>query len=144
MRILKTGSLAVLFLLSTIGTLRADSVTLNGFQADSQIVQADLVRYQSSPSILIAVFDFALGNLAGKQAQAFLSQGNSNLAQLYFQTAITDFNKALAALGQGALPSSSTAMPDAGPLALLGLTGIALFGALARKYSYSNANSNSN
>jgi hypothetical protein len=138
MRILKTGSLAALFLLSTIGTLRADSVTSAGFQADSQIVQADLVRYHSSPSLLIAVFDFALGNVAGQQAQAFLAQGNSQLAQVYFQTAITDFNKALAALGQGALPSSSSAVPDAGPLALLGLTGIALFGALARKYSYSN------
>jgi len=142
MRILKTGSLAALFLLSTIGTLRADSVTSDAFQADSQIVQADLVRYHSSPSLLIAVFDFALGNVAGKQAQAYLAQGNSKLAQLYFQTAITDFNQALAALGQGALPSPSSTVPDAGPLALLGLTGIAVFGALARKYSYSNSNSN--
>jgi hypothetical protein len=140
MRILKTGSLAALFLLSTIGTLRADSVTSDAFQADSQIVQADLVRYHSSPSLLIAVFDFALGNVAGKQAQAFLAQGNSKLAQIYFQTAITDFNQALAALGQGALPTPSSAVPDAGPLALLGLSGIALFGALAKKYSYSNAN----
>ncbi|HTF45604.1 MAG TPA: hypothetical protein VK641_16985 [Terriglobales bacterium] len=142
MRILKTGSLAVLFLLSTIGTLRADSISSDAFLADSQIVQADLVRYHSSPSLLIAVFDFALGNAAGRQAQAFLAQGNSKLAQIYFQTAITDFNQALAALGQGALPSPSSAVPDAGPLALLGLTGIALFGALARKYSYSNSNSN--
>jgi hypothetical protein len=139
MRILKTGSLAALFLLLTIGTLRADSVTSSGFQADSQIVQADLVRYHSSPSLLIAVFNFALGDFAGKQAEGFLAQGNSKLAQLYFQTAITDFNQALAALGQGALPSPSSVVPDAGPLALLGLTGIALFGALARKYSYSNS-----
>jgi hypothetical protein len=139
MRILKTGSLAALFLLSTIGTLRADSVTSSGFEADSQIVQADLVRYHSSPSLLIAVFNFALGDLAGKQAEAFLAQGNSKLAQLYFQTAITDFNQALSALGQGSLPSYNSAVPDAGPLALLGLTGIALFGALARKYSYSNS-----
>jgi hypothetical protein len=135
MRILKTSSLVVVFLLSTIGIMRADSVTSDQFQADSQIVQTNLNQFHSSPLILLAVVDFDLGNFAGQQAEAALSHGNLLLAQLDFQTAINDFNQALNLLGQKSLPAPSTAMPDAGSLALLGCSGIALFGALKKKYS---------
>jgi hypothetical protein len=135
---IKTTSLAVLFVLSTLGTMRADSITPSVFQADSQIVQANLAHFQFTPSYLVAVFDFSLGKAAGQQGIVALSEGNSKLAQIYFQTAITDFNNALAALGQASLPSPSSAVPEAGSLALLGFSGIALFGALARKYSNSN------
>ncbi len=135
MRILKTGSLAVIFLLSTLGTMRADSVTAAAFQTDSKIVQVDIDHSLSNPWVLVAVFDFAAGNLAGQQAENALAKGNSAQAQVYFQTAITDFNKALAAIGQHSLPASSPTVPDAGSLALLGCAGLVLFGALTRKYS---------
>jgi hypothetical protein len=110
-------------------------VTSDQFQADSQIVQTNLNQFHSSPLILLAVVDFDLGNFAGQQAEAALSHGNLLLAQLDFQTAINDFNQALNLLGQKSLPAPSTAMPDAGSLALLGCSGIALFGALKKKYS---------
>jgi hypothetical protein len=135
---IKTTSLAVLFVLSTLGTMRADSITPSVFQGDSQIVQADLSHFQFTPSYVVAVFDYSLGKAAGQQGIFALSIGDSKLAQIYFQTAITDFNNALAALGQGSLPNPSGTVPEAGSLALLGFTGIALFGALARKYSKQN------
>jgi len=133
MRILKMSSLVVLFLLSTIGIMRADSVTLDQFQADSQIVRTDLTTFRSSPLILLAAFDFALGNRAGKDAADALANGDTRLAQLDFQTAIFEFNLALRTLGQDTLPYVTA--PDAGSFALLGCSGLALFGALKRKYS---------
>jgi hypothetical protein len=135
MRILKTGSLVVLFLVSTIGIMQADSITPGQFQADSQIVQTNLAQSHSSPLYLLAVTDFGLGNFAGQQAENALSHGNTRLAQIDFQTAITDFNQALKALGRGSLPTPSAAVPDAGSFALLGCSGLALFAALKRKYS---------
>lgn len=135
MRILRMSSLVALFLVSTIGIMRADSITPDQFHADSQIVQTDLAQFHSSPLLLLAVVDFNLGNFAGQQAEDALSHGNLQLAQLDFQTAITEFNLALKFLGQNSLPTPSSAVPDAGSFALLGCSGIALFGALKRKYS---------
>ena len=132
---IKTTSLAALFVLSTLGTMRADSITPSVFQADSQIVQADLAHFQFTPSYLVAAFDFSLGKTAGQQGIRALSAGNSKLAQVYFQTAITDFNNALAALGQASLPTPSSGVPDAGSLSLLACSGLLLFGAMKTKFS---------
>lgn len=137
MRALKTAFLAVVVVVAMAGSSRADSViTTSAFQADLQIVQTSIANnfslYSKSSDAQGA---FVAGNLAGLAAIFQGAFGNDKLAQSYFQTAIADFNQVLSILKQAPLPGTSYSAPDAGSLALLGCSGIALFGALRRKYS---------
>jgi hypothetical protein len=136
MRILKAASLAVVVVITLVGSSWADSaITPSAFQADLQIVQKSIANnlhlYQTTPG---AASLFAAGQIAGLQGIFLSSLGNSKAAQLDFQTAISDFNRVLSMLHQPALPPSYSA-PDAGSLALFGCSGIALFGALRRKFA---------
>jgi hypothetical protein len=137
MRILKAVTLAAVVVLAMAGSSWADSVmTPSAFQADLQIVQTSIAHnlslYSKSPDAQGA---FLAGNLAGIAAIFQSSFGSDKLAQVYFQTAIADFNQVLSILKQAPLPGTSYSAPDAGALALLGCTGIALFGAVRKKYS---------
>ena len=137
MRVLKTAFLALVVVVAMAGSSRADSViTTSAFQADLQIVQTSIANnlnlYTHSSDAQGA---FLAGNLAGIAAIFQSAFGSDKLAQSYFQTAIADFNQVLSILKQAPLPGTSYSAPDAGSLALLGCSGIALFGALRRKYS---------
>ena len=137
MRIVKAGSLAVVVVLTLVSSVWADSVvTPSAFQADLQVVQTSISKnlglFQKSPSAQLA---FLAGEFAGAQALLQNSRGNTKGAQVNFQTAITDFNKVLKALGQQPLSSAYAAVPDAGSLALLGCCGIAIFGALRKRFA---------
>ncbi len=136
MSIVRTGSLAVLVAVTLASSVWADSVvTPSAFKADQQIVQNSISKnmklFQSSPEAKSAL---VAGQLAGYQALFQNSRGNSKAAQIDFQTAITDFNKVLSLLHETPLTNPSFATPDAGSLALLGCSGLAIFGALKRKF----------
>ena len=137
MRILKAVTLAVVVVLAMAGSSWADSImTPSAFQADLQIVKTSIANnlslYSKSSDAQSA---FLAGNIAGITAIFQSSFGSDKLAQVYFQTAIADFNQVLSILKQAPLPGTSYSAPDAGSLALLGCTGIALFGAVRKKYS---------
>src|SRR5208282_6789144 len=115
----------------------ADSVvTPSAFQADLQIVQNDIYKnYSLFQSSSAAQKAYLAGELAGAAALFQNSKGNTKAAQIDFQTAIADFDKVLSILHQQSLPDPSYSAPDAGSLALLSCTGLALFGALKRKFA---------
>ncbi len=137
MRIVKTSLLAMLVVVTLVGSGWADStVTASAFKTDLQIVQTDINKnfnlFASSPAAKSA---FLAGELAGADALFQNSRGNTKAAQIDFQTAIADFNQVLSVLHQQSLPGSSPTVPDASSLALLGCAGIALFGALNKKFA---------
>lgn len=127
----------MLVVLTLVGSVWADSVvTPSAFRADLQIVQTSVSKnFKIFESSSTAKSAFVAGELAGAEALFQNSRGNGRAAQIDFQTAIADFNKVLKALNQPALPNPSYSTPDAGSLALLGCSGIAIFGALKKKFA---------
>jgi hypothetical protein len=128
MRIVRLASLAILAVLTMVGSGWADSVTQNMVLTQYNVTQSDInhnIKLYESSKVLQSEFQ------AGKNAYnaGILAQylGLTTVAQADFKTALSDFSQ----VANGV----SGKMPDAGSIGLLSCTGLMLFGALKRKFS---------
>jgi hypothetical protein len=128
MRIVRAASLAILVILTMVGSGWADSVSQSDAVAAFNATSGDIAQnWKAYESNKILQNEFQAGKnayTAGLLAAAF---GFKTQAQNDFKIAISDFNQVSNGL--------SSRVPDAGSLSLLGCTGLMLFGALKKKFS---------